>query len=132
MIIRCACGLHHIPDWLEFPQPICSKDEDDNQMAFMRLPFWPMIYPHLPCQPLIEGETEKVVEFEPPFGFNYHPFWRAIKNAYDESAADCRWQLQEMSEVAAMAPSPYNYYQRLQKLRINCACINCSCINYSK
>jgi hypothetical protein len=134
-IVRCACCLYHVPDWSEFSQPIRSTDED-NQMAFMLLPFQPiessnLIYPHIPCLPVLEA-SGKVAVFEPQFGVNCHPFWLAIKGAFDQSAADWRWQLQEISEVGAIAPSPFQYHQRLQRLRINCACINCSCINYSK
>jgi hypothetical protein len=132
-IVRCPCGLFHIPNWLEFVQP---RPITTNQMAFMRLPVLPpLIFPALPCQPLMQTDPASgenmAVEFELNYGPNCHPFWLCVKTAFDNASSDWSWQLQQISAEAAPAPIPLQYHQRLQRLRTSCFCLNCSCINYS-
>jgi hypothetical protein len=131
-IVRCPCGLFHLPTWMEFVQPRPTT----NQMAFMPPPLLlPLIFPELPCQPLMKIDPASgeniAVEFELNFGPNCHPFWITVKSAFDASATDWSFQLQQISAEASSGPTPLQYHQRLQRLRSGCSCLNCSCINFS-
>jgi hypothetical protein len=131
-VIQCSCGLTHLPMWYEFAQPKELKDEEDDRQAFLCLPFsLPTIFPCLPCQLPLDGDEDKEVVAEGEGGIETHPFWLAIQNAIrDETVGDWRWNLQEGQGVGEMAVPPYNFAQRLYKLRLDCSCLNCSCINY--
>jgi hypothetical protein len=131
-VVRCPCGLFHLPSLNEFVHPRPTT----NQMAFMppRL-LQPLIFPELPCQPLLmidpaSGENI-VVEYENNFGPNCHPFWIIVKTAFDANATDWSFQLQQIAAEASSGPTPLQYHRRLQRLRSDCSCVNCSCINFS-
>jgi hypothetical protein len=132
-VIRCPCGLFLLPTWAEFVHPPTIAT---NQLAFMppRVP-QPFIFPELPCQPILiidpaSGENV-VIDFEINLGPNSHPFWTVVQSAFEASAADWRFQLQQISAEASSGPTPSQYRQRLQRLRFNCLCLPCSCVNYS-
>jgi hypothetical protein len=132
-VVQCPCGLFHLPTWTEFAHPLTIST---NQMAFMppRLP-QPSIFPELPCQPILQidpASGENVaVDFEINLGPNCHPFWIIVKSAFDASATDWSFQLQQISAEASSGPTPLQYHQRLQRLRSNCSCLPCSCVNFS-